>query len=68
MDFEKVLTQLRQELKNLDAAIECLERLNHGAPRRGRPPALLVPPKQPGSKPNRKTVTERKPGGAKKPE
>ena len=62
MDFEKVLTQLRQELENLDSAIECLERLNRGGPRRGRPPAWLVPAKQPGANPNRK------PGTAKKPE
>ena len=68
MDFEKVLTQLRQELKNLDAAIECLERLNQGGRRRGRPPAMLVPAKQSGAKPNRKPATERKTGGAKKPE
>jgi hypothetical protein len=68
MDFEKVLTQLRQELENLDSAIECLERLNRGAPRRGRPPAWLVPAKRPGVKPNHKPATERKNSSAKKPE
>jgi hypothetical protein len=53
MDFEKALTQLRQELENLDAAIQCLERLNQGGRRRSRPPALLVPPKRPNSKPKK---------------
>jgi hypothetical protein len=55
MDFEKALTQLRQELENLDAAIECLERLNRGGRRRGRPPALLVPAKRPDSNPKKKS-------------
>jgi hypothetical protein len=58
MDFAKVLIQLRQELENLDTAIECLERLDQGA--------RLVPAKRPGTKPNRKPVTERKTSSAKK--
>ena len=53
MDFVKVLIQLRQELENLDTAIECLERLNRGGRRRGRPPASLVPAKRPDPKPKK---------------
>jgi hypothetical protein len=43
MDLEKVLTQLREELANLDAAILSLERLQQvsGARRRSRPPGVL---------------------------
>lgn len=42
MDLEKVLTQLRSELGNLDAAIESLERLRRSLQRRGRPPSWLT--------------------------
>jgi hypothetical protein len=38
MDLAKVLSQLRQELANLDAAIASLERFQQERPRRGRPP------------------------------
>ena len=41
MDLNKVLTELRQELNNLDAAILSLERLQLEGKRRGRPPKLL---------------------------
>jgi len=39
MDFEKVLADLHTELRNLDSAIESLERLQNRSParRRGRP-------------------------------
>ena len=39
MDFDKVLTDLHEQLRNLDVAIESLERLQNGAGsrRRGRP-------------------------------
>jgi hypothetical protein len=37
MDFAKILAQLREELENLDAAIETLERLERSGRRRGRP-------------------------------
>jgi len=36
MDFAKILAQLREELKNVDAAIETLEQLQQGNRRRGR--------------------------------
>lgn len=36
MDFAKILAQLREELKNLDAAIATLERLQEGGRRRSR--------------------------------
>ena len=43
MDIAKVLSELRQELENLDAAIWTLERLQQNAPRRrGRPPKALA--------------------------
>ena len=43
MDLSKVLTELRAELANLDAAILSLERLKQeGPPRRGRPPKALA--------------------------
>ncbi|MGA3260133.1 MAG: hypothetical protein ABSE35_14730 [Bryobacteraceae bacterium] len=38
MDLTKVLAQLRQELADLDAAIESLELCQQDRPRRGRPP------------------------------
>jgi hypothetical protein len=39
MDISKVLSDLRHELENLDAAIWTLERLQQAGPRkRGRPP------------------------------
>jgi hypothetical protein len=41
MDLSKVLTQLRAELENLDAAILSLERLQQEGRRRGRPPKVL---------------------------
>ena len=41
MDLSKVLTQLREELENLDAAILSLERLQQDGPRRDRPPKAL---------------------------
>jgi hypothetical protein len=45
MDFAKVLAELRQELANLDAAINTLERLQRsGPPRRGRPPKSMAAP------------------------
>jgi hypothetical protein len=39
MDFDKVLADLREQLQNLEVAIESLERLQNGAGsrRRGRP-------------------------------
>jgi hypothetical protein len=42
MDLAKVLAQLHTELKNLDAAIASLERIQQGARRRGRPPEWLT--------------------------
>lgn len=42
MDLSKVLSQLREELANLDAAILSLERLKTDAPRRGRPPKAMA--------------------------
>jgi len=37
MDLVKVLSQLRRELADLDAAIASLERFQQDRPRRGRP-------------------------------
>ncbi len=46
MDLEKVLTQLREELASLDAAILSLERLQEmsGSTRRRKPRARRNPP------------------------
>ena len=59
MDLEKVLEQLREELQNLEMAINSLERLQQTGQRRGRPPAWLGdvakrgrPTKRKGSKPH----------------
>lgn len=55
MDLPKVLQQLHEELKNLDAAILSLEKLQESGKRRGSPPAWLaeVDPHNAG-KPKRK--------------
>jgi hypothetical protein len=42
MDLPKVLHELHEELKNLDAAIASLERLQEAAKHRGRPPNWLA--------------------------
>ena len=38
MDFAKILAQLREELKNVDAAIQTLQRLQQSTRRRSRTP------------------------------
>ncbi|PWU12126.1 MAG: hypothetical protein C5B51_01215 [Terriglobia bacterium] len=63
MELAKVLTQLRAELKDLDAAIACLERIEGGGRRRGRPPAYLVSAKR--SRPKRKRRTSNAAGSPK---
>jgi hypothetical protein len=42
MNLDKVLSELREELTNLDAAIISLERLQQEGRRRGRPPKVLA--------------------------
>jgi hypothetical protein len=42
MELDKALTQLQQELARINEAIASLERLQRGAPRRGRPPQWLA--------------------------
>jgi hypothetical protein len=41
MEIRKVLAELHKELARLDEAIQTLERLEQGTPRRGRPPGWL---------------------------
>ena len=54
MDFDKVLADLHEQLRNLDLAIESLERLeNGGSRRRGRPSNNGASSKSP-----RKTIGE----------
>ena len=67
MDLEKVLEQLRSELRNLDAAIVSLENLHLSARRRGRPPAWLAAVKNPG-RPKRGATGPRGSTDGKKPE
>jgi hypothetical protein len=42
MDLARVLSELHEELDNLDAAILSLERLQQEGRRRGRPPKILA--------------------------
>ena len=42
MDLDKTLSDLREELRNIDAAILSLERLQQEGRRRGRPPKVLA--------------------------
>ncbi len=65
MDIKKVIEELHAELARIDEAIETLERLQDGRPRRGRPPGWLTleggpsaaaPRKSPTKKPARKAV------------
>jgi hypothetical protein len=66
MDLARVLSQLHEELDNLDAAIESLESIARGGRRRrGRPPLLLAE-KRAGASPKRK-AGDRK-GRGKKPD
>jgi hypothetical protein len=51
MDLEKVLTQLREELANLDAAILSLERLQQVSGGRRRRPTPRVQPDMPEAAP-----------------
>jgi hypothetical protein len=46
MDFAKILAQLREELKNIDTAIQTLEKLQQTARRRSRPAAQSAAPDQ----------------------
>ena len=41
MDIKQVLEELHRELARINEAILTLERLQEGAPRRGRPPGWL---------------------------
>jgi hypothetical protein len=41
MDIAKVVAELRAELARVNAAIQSLEQLERGVPRRGRPPGWL---------------------------
>jgi len=41
MEIKKVIAELQQELARIDEAIQTLERLEKGLPRRGRPPGWL---------------------------
>ncbi len=42
MDIKQVLEELHRELARINEAILTLERLQEGAPRRGRPPGWLT--------------------------
>ena len=41
MDIKKVIEELHKELARINEAIQTLERLQQGTPRRGRPPGWL---------------------------
>jgi hypothetical protein len=67
MDFAKILVQLREELKNIDAAIQTLERLQQSTRRRTRPgpesdlQSQQEPPPPSKSASNPRTSAGRKP-------
>jgi hypothetical protein len=42
MDISEIIQELHAELARLNEAIETLERLENGMPRRGRPPGWLA--------------------------
>jgi len=65
MDLAKVLMQLHEELANLDAAIESLERLQSEGRRRGRPPRWMEQAlgKKRGRPPSRKVAGDPHPRG-----
>jgi len=46
MDFAKILAQLREELKNIETAIQTLEKLQQTSRRRSRPAAEIAAPDQ----------------------
>ena len=56
MDFAKILAQLREELKNVDAAIATLEQLQQGNARRGRSGIENYPPRQDAPSPPTKNT------------
>jgi len=64
MDIEKVLAELHRELARIDEAIDTLERLRQGHPRRGRPPRWLrevrggSSRRHPASKPKRPPASQ----------
>jgi hypothetical protein len=55
MDIQTVLTELHKELARIEEAIQTLERLQKGTPRRGRPPGWLNLVTQGTPAPARKT-------------
>jgi hypothetical protein len=58
MDLDKVLTQLRAELENLEAAIVSLKRLQPENARRGRPPKSIAAERKTGAVVASKTGTD----------
>ena len=55
MEIEKMLTELRSELDQVDQAFMVLERIATGrGPRRGRPPAWMTQVKRRGRPPGSK--------------
>ena len=64
MDIKRVIEELHREKARIDEAIQSLERLQKGSPRRGRPPGWLaveggtpnVPQKKARKKPLDKTA------------
>ena len=51
MDLAKVLSNLHEELDNLNAAIATLERLQQGSRRRSRPSTLVSEQPSPATEP-----------------
>jgi hypothetical protein len=66
MDFAKILAQLREELKNVDAAIQTLEQLEQGSRRRSRSATENEPPNQDAPSSSAKNTHAARVSGARK--
>jgi hypothetical protein len=64
MDFAKILAQLREELKNIDTAIQTLEKLQQTSRRRSRPGAENAAPDEASALPSglKNSGADRTPG------
>lgn len=59
MDIKQVLEELHRELARINEAIQTLERLQDGTPRRGRPPGWLTLVEKTDGDPGRKVKKRR---------
>jgi hypothetical protein len=67
MDFAKILAQLREELKNVETAIQTLEKLQQSSRRRNRSATESDQPGQEGLPPALKTANADRTSASRKP-